>query len=127
MRMNHCSDTSGSIRSPERCEYGTVWVSGSLGGSRPAARSSATTASRASSTVRPTKRSGAGAIIRPSSPITLIRSRPWRLPISKSLGSWPGVIFSAPLPNSGLTYSSAMIGSVRSVSGRRTRRPISAR
>ena len=38
------------------------------------------------------------------------RSSPWRRPISKSLGSWPGVIFSAPVPNSGLTYSSAMIG-----------------
>ena len=26
MRMNHCSEISGSIRSPERCEYGTVWT-----------------------------------------------------------------------------------------------------
>ncbi len=24
MRMNHCSEMSGSTRSPERCEYGTV-------------------------------------------------------------------------------------------------------
>jgi hypothetical protein len=26
IRMNHCSEISGSIRSPERCENGTVWV-----------------------------------------------------------------------------------------------------
>ena len=38
-------------------------------------------------------------------------------PISKSLGSWPGVIFSAPVPNSGSTCSSAMIGSRRPTSG----------
>ena len=23
--MNHCSEISGSIRAPERCENGTVW------------------------------------------------------------------------------------------------------
>ena len=26
MRMNHCREISGSIRSPERCEYGTLCV-----------------------------------------------------------------------------------------------------
>ena len=26
MRQNHCSEISGSIRSPERCEKGTEWV-----------------------------------------------------------------------------------------------------
>ena len=30
MRMNHCSEMSGSIRSPERCEYGTLCVYGSV-------------------------------------------------------------------------------------------------
>jgi hypothetical protein len=38
--------------------------------------------------------------------------------MSKSFGSWPGVIFSAPVPNSGLTYSSAMILSRRPTIGR---------
>src|SRR4051795_10012871 len=48
--------------------------------------------------------------MRPSSPITEISSSPCLRPISKSLGSWPGVILSAPVPNSGLTNSSATIG-----------------
>ena len=26
IRQNHCSEISGSIRSPERCEKGTLWV-----------------------------------------------------------------------------------------------------
>ena len=47
-------------------------------------------------------RSPAAAVMSPSSPITEISSRPCLRPISKSLGSWPGVIFSAPVPNSGL-------------------------
>ena len=101
--MNHCNDTSGSIRSPERCEYGTVWVYGSVRAIRPCSRSSAITASWASSIVIPTNRSGASSVIRPSSPMTLITGRPWRCAISKSLGSEPGVIFSAPVPNSGCT------------------------
>ena len=26
MRQNHCSEISGSMRSPERCENGTEWA-----------------------------------------------------------------------------------------------------
>ena len=55
--------------------------------------------------------------MRPSSPIALSSGSPCLRPISKSLGSWPGVIFSAPVPKSVLTYSSAMIGSSRPTSG----------
>ena len=85
---------------------------------RPSSRSAATTASRASSAVRPAKRSPAASVMRPSSPITEISSSPWARPISKSLGSWAGVIFSAPVPNSGFTYGSAMIFRRRPTSGR---------
>ena len=37
----------------------------------------------------------------------------WRRPISKSLGSCAAVTFTAPVPNSGSTSSSAMIGTIR--------------
>ena len=53
MRMNHCREISGSMRSPERCEYGTLCVSGSVRTIAPSSRSAATTASRASSAVMP--------------------------------------------------------------------------
>ena len=124
IRMNHCSEISGSIRSPERCEYGTLWTSCSVRAIRPSARSASTTASRASSTGIPANRSPAASVMRPSSPITVISSSPWARPISKSFGSCPGVIFSAPVPNSGLTYSSAMIFSRRPTSGRIAVSPI---
>ena len=52
---------------------------------------------------QPRERAPASAFIRPSSPITEITASSWRRPISKSFGSCPGVIFSAPVPNSGLT------------------------
>ena len=55
--------------------------------------------------------------MRPSKPITDSSSSPWRRPISKSLGSWPGVTLSAPVPKSIFTYSSAMIGTSRSTIG----------
>ena len=103
MRMNHCSEINGSIRSPERSENGTLCVCGSVRAIAPCSRSATTTASRASSAVMPSNRSPAAAVIRPSSPIAEISSSPWARPISKSLGSWPGVILSAPVPNSGLT------------------------
>ncbi len=63
--------------------------------------------------------------MRPSSPMTDSSASPWRRPISKSLGSWPGVILSAPVPKSVFTYSSAMIGSLRPTSGSTAASPIS--
>ena len=85
---------------------------------RPPRAGPATTVSCASAAVRPAKRSPASSVRRPSGPITTISSSPCLRPISKSLGSWPGVIFSAPVPNSGSTCSSAMIGRRRPTSGR---------
>ncbi len=125
MSQNHWSEISGSIRIPERWECGTSWAYGWVPEMRPSSRRAATTALRASSTGIPRKRSGAASVSRPSSPMTLISSRPWLRPISKSLGSWPGVILRAPVPNSGSTYSSAITSSRRPTSGRIAASPIS--
>ena len=45
-------------------------------------------------------------------------SRFCRRPTSKSLGSWAGVIFTQPVPNSMSTYSSATMGISRPTRGR---------
>ena len=124
MRMNHWSEISGSIRSPVRCENGTSWRYCWVRAIRPSARSASTTASRASSAVIPSNRPAA-AVMRPSSPMTVTSSSPCARPISKSFGSCPGVIFSAPVPNSGFTYGSAMIRSRRPTSGRIAASPTS--
>ncbi len=47
-------------------------------------------------------------------------SIPWRIAISKSFGSCAPVTFTAPVPNSGSTNSSAMIGIIRFTKGSRT-------
>ena len=49
-----------------------------------------------------------------------IAKREWRRPISLSRESWPGVTFTAPVPNSRSTWASAMMGICRPVSGRST-------
>src|SRR5204862_23157 len=49
--------------------------------------------------------------------------RLWRWPISKSVGSWPGVTLTAPVPNSGSTTSSATIGISRPMCGTTAVRP----
>ena len=49
----------------------------------------------------------------PSAFNTFTMARPCRSPVSKSLGSCPGVILSAPVPNSVATASSAMTGMSR--------------
>ena len=125
MSQNHWSEISGSMRLPLRCEYGTSCWYGERAEIRPSSSSAFTTASRASSTSMPANRSPASSVIRPSSPITDTTSRPCLRPISKSFGSCPGVIFSAPVPNSGSTYSSAITVSRRPTSGRIAVSPIS--
>ena len=44
--------------------------------------------------------------------------------ISKSFGSWAAVTFTAPVPKSGSTNSSAMIGIIRLTSGNKILVPI---
>ena len=51
-------------------------------------------------------------VMRPSSPITAGAGRSWSRPISKSIGSWPGVTLSAPVPNVALD---ALVGDHRHV------------
>jgi hypothetical protein len=74
--------------------------------------SASTTGGRASIALRPGELAGLG-----GHPPVLAddadRLQAVRWPISKSFGSWPGVIFRAPVPKSVLTYSSAMTGSSR--------------
>ena len=117
MRMNHCSEISGSMRSPSGASRGPRACSGSLAASRPSARSAATHRRRASSTVSPAKRC----------PPRRSCARPRRSPRCSEVvaaadlevvGVVAGVIFSAPVPKSGFTYSSAMIGSRRPTSGK---------
>ena len=54
----------------------------------------------------------ASAVILPSKPMTLRTGRSWRRPISKSVGSWPGVTLMTPVPNLGSTALSATTCSV---------------
>ena len=60
----------------------------------------------------------------PSSFITRSTARLWRWATSKSLGSWAGVILTAPVPNSFSTYSSATTGMGRLRMGSTTFLPI---
>ena len=62
---------SGSIRWPERCEWGTSCTYGWVPEINPCSRSAATTASRASSTGSRVNSAGASPVMRPSSPITV--------------------------------------------------------
>ena len=116
MRMNHWSEMSGSIRSPERSQCPTSCSYGSSLRRRPWANRASRTFSRASATGRPAN-SPASSVMRPSKPIAASSASPCLRPISKSFRSWPGVTLRAPVPKSIFTYSSAMIGTSRSTNG----------
>ena len=58
IRMNHCSEISGSIRSPERSQWPTSCSYGSSLRSRPCAKRASRTFSRASATGRPGELAG---------------------------------------------------------------------
>ena len=98
------------LQCPTECRNGSRFSISPRSSSWPRMRSSA------SACVSPAN-SPASSDIRPSRPITIGSGRPWSRPISQSMGSWPGVILTAPVPNSGWTRSSAMIGTRRSASG----------
>ena len=116
MRMNHCSEISGSIRSPERsqwptsCSYGSLVAQQALGEERVAHLLARLRDRQAGELARELGHAAVEADRRQL-------GRPWRRPISKSFRSWPGVTLSAPVPKSIFTYSSAMIGTSRSTSG----------
>ncbi len=110
--QNHCSDTIGSTRAPERWQKPTEWCSGCSATIRPSARSWASAASCPCSSENPSH-SGFRSRSRPCSSMNSSVSSPWSRPISKSVGSWPGVTFSAPVPKPSSTRSSATIGTGR--------------
>ena len=128
MSQNHCSETSGSIaRAGALAEADRVGAAAPRATIRPSARSSATAASWPSSAMSPAhsgRRSRQPA--RRSSMTSACRAR-GRRPISKSIGSWPGVTLSAPVPKLGSTRSSATIGTGRSTSGTIAVRPTRSR
>ena len=66
----------------------------------------------------------ASVFILPSLFITVMKGSSFREPISKSMGSCAGVTFSAPVPNSTSTASSAITGITRFVSGKLISLPI---
>ena len=103
MRMNHCSEISGSMRSPERWEYGHLVRVGLAGRREPLSLEPCDDRLAAPpSTVSPAKRSPASAVIRPSSPITALLEAVAVADL-EVVGVVAGVIFSAPVPKSDFT------------------------
>ena len=96
---------------------GELWAAAEATSS-PRASMSAIICLRASKRSMPRYGDGASPPICASSSRILIMGRPWRLPISKSLGSWAGVTLTAPVPNSISLNSSAIRGMSRFVIGR---------
>ena len=122
IRTHHCSEISGSTIVPERWQWPMAWAYGSTRSTSPFASRSATMRSRAAKRSTPAY-CPASSVSVPSRAMTLITGRSWRRPMSKSTGSWPGVILSAPEPASGATASSAITGTARSEVGTSTVRP----
>ncbi len=114
---NHWVEIIGSTTEPFRWLRGSVSVWGLLPRARPSSASFFLTARRASKRSRPAK-GPPSSLILPSRVRMLISSRPWRLPVAKSLKSWAGVTFTAPVPNFMSTrIGSAMTGTSRSTKG----------
>jgi hypothetical protein len=123
----HWSVSQGSMTTPERSPNGVGIIRSSTRSSSRLRRSIRRRACAPSNRSMPIRSSG----IRPSAVCATAPSassmlsisaalKPARLPTSKSLKSWPGVILTAPEPSSGSACSSAMIGIRRPVIGRRT-------
>ena len=127
IRTYHWSERSGSSTVCERWQRpsGRTW--GFAPRSSPCSAMIRFTSWRASKRSLPAS-GPAASVIRPSGPMTVICSSPWRFPTSKSLKSWAGVTFTAPVPNFGSTRTpSATMGISRSRIGWRTFLPTSAR
>ena len=123
MSTNHCLERYGSTTAPLRSECPTEWRCFSILKHTPLSCKSAIRALRHSKRSIPLYLSACSFITAPSS-ITMIRSKLWRSPTSKSFGSWAGVILTTPLPKSFSTYSSAITGISLFVTGKRTVLPI---
>ena len=89
---------------------------------RPNERNFSTTATRASKRSMPSNSVPVPSMT-PCSFMITTNGTLWRMAISKSLGSWAAVTFTAPVPKSGSTNSSAMIGIMRLTSGNNTEVP----
>ncbi len=81
---------------------------------------------RAAYRSRPLKGMGTTSLRLASASKILMSGRPARWAMSKSFGSWAGVTFTAPVPNSASTWWSATIGSRRPSNGWVTVEPTSA-
>ena len=108
----------GSIGTSLRSLNPTLFSYGSVLASAALACSSSAPLSRASNRSNPSSSGSIGQLIRPSGCRTSMTGRLCRWPISKSTGSWAGVTFRTPVPNSGSIASSAMMGIFSRASGR---------
>mmetsp|Transcript_11929 Transcript_11929/g.51181 ORF Transcript_11929/g.51181 Transcript_11929/m.51181 type:complete len:300 (+) Transcript_11929:1732-2631(+) len=115
---HHCGLSMGSMTSFEREHKPSRIGFAALPSYRPSASSASITALRAANRFRPLNLSPPSSLIRPSSVSTLTKSKSCRLPVSKSLGSCAGVIFTAPVPKDMSTsVASQMTGMRRPLNG----------
>ena len=121
---NHCLDKRGSTVVSQREQWPTACIYGRFSSTmRPISRSFATTATRASNRSMPSNSVPVPSMT-PCSFMMTTKGTLWRIAISKSFGSCAAVTFTAPVPKSGSTSSSAMIGIMRFTSGSKTSVPI---
>jgi len=103
MRMNHCSEMSGSMWVPQRWQVPTRGCS-----PRPSRAPLPPAVGGDALTRLGDREPGVGppsAVMRPSGPMAWMVGSLWSRPMSKSVRSWAGVILRAPVPNSGSTRS----------------------
>ena len=123
--MNHCVLRRGSTMSSLRWQRPMASSWSTSAARSPAASRSARMRSRQASRVSPAYGPACSFMVA-ASVMTSMRGRPWRSPVAKSVWSWAGVTFTAPVPKSRSTKASAMMGTSRSTKGMRTVRPTSA-
>ncbi len=91
--QNHCSDTIGSTRAPERWQKPTEWCSGCSADDAALERAAGRARPRGPPRARSPPTPAAGRAAGRCSSMNSSVSSPWSRPISKSIGSWPGVTF----------------------------------
>ena len=121
---NHCFDKRGSTVVSQREQCPTACIYGRFSATtRPISFSLATTAIRAAKRSMPSNSVPVPSIT-PCSFMITTKGTLWRIAISKSFGSCAAVTFTAPVPKSCSTNSSAIIGIIRFTRGRSTSVPI---